>query len=86
MTTRPASPPAADAAASAGPTDDDYRLAFIRPARAPSGNTGTDWLMYSITRGSDVITGYRRGDLASATAEVEKTVALLNERRLTKKR
>jgi hypothetical protein len=85
MTTRPASPPAVDAAASAGLAD-DYRLTFIRPARAPRGNTGTDWLMYSITRGSDVITGYRRGDLASATLEVEKIVTLLNERRLTKKR
>ena len=86
MTTRPASPTGSDAPASAGPTDDEYRLAFIRPARAPSDNTGTDWLMYSITRGSDAITGYRRGDIKSATAEVEKIVALLNERRLTKRR
>lgn len=86
MTTRPASPPVVDATASTVPHDDDYRLTFIRPVRAPSGNTGTDWLAYSITRGSDVITGYRRGDLASATLEVEKIVALLNERRLTKKR
>ena len=86
MSTRPASPANVDAAASAGSTDDDYRLAFIRPVRAPSDNTGNDWLMYSITRGSNAITGYRRGDIESGTAEVEKIVALLNERRLTKRR
>jgi hypothetical protein len=86
MTTRPTSPPSADAGSSAEPADDEYRLAFIRPARAPSGNSGTDWLMYNIARGSDVITGYRRGDIASATLEVEKIVALLNERRLIKRR
>ena len=84
MSTRPASP--VNSAASVGSTVDDYRLDFIRHVRAPSGNTGTDWLMYSITRGSHVITGYRRGDVESATAEVERIVVLLNERRLTKRR
>lgn len=86
MSIRPASPTLVDAPATAPPTDDEYRVAFVRPARAPSGNTGTDWLMYSITRGLDSITGYRRGDIKSATVEVERIVALLNERRLTKKR
>lgn len=86
MSTRTGSPANVDATASAGATDDDYRLAFIRPVRAPSDNTGSDWLMYNITRGADVITGYRRGNIESARAEVEKIVALLNERRLTKKR
>jgi hypothetical protein len=73
-------------AAAADPTGDEYRLSFIKPARAPSGNAGSDWLMYRIAQGPNVINGYRRGDLASVTSEVEKIVFGLNERRLIKRR
>jgi hypothetical protein len=68
------------------PADDEYRLSFIKPARAPSGNAGSDWLMYRIAQGPNVINGYRRGDIASVTSEVEKIVIGLNERRLIKRR
>jgi hypothetical protein len=78
--------PALSGAAAAAPADDEYRLTFIKPARAPSGNAGSDWLMYRIAQGPNVINGYRRGDLASVTTEVEKIVTGLNERRLIKRR
>jgi hypothetical protein len=42
--------------------------------------------MYRIAQGPNVINGYRRGDLASVTTEVEKIVTGLNERRLIKRR
>jgi hypothetical protein len=84
------SPPSSSAggvdAAAVAPQGDEYRLAFIKPARAPSGNAGTDWLMYRIAQGPNVINGYRRGDLASVTTEVEKIVFGLNERRLIKRK
>ena len=70
----------------AEPPADEYRLAFIKPARAPSGNAGSDWLMYRIAQGPNVINGYRRGDIASVTTEVEKIVTGLNERRLIKRK
>ena len=72
--------------AAAEPAGDEYRLAFIKPARAPSGNAGSDWLMYRIAQGPNVINGYRRGDIAAVTSEVEKIVIGLNERRLIKRK
>ena len=86
MSSLGSAPTGVDKVSSAVPADDDYRLAFIRPVRAPSGNSGTDWFMYSIARGSDVITGYRRGGLELVKPEVERVIALLNERRLIKRR
>jgi hypothetical protein len=41
--------------------------------------------VYEIAQGTNLITGYRRGDLPSVTAEVEKIVVGLNERRISKK-
>jgi hypothetical protein len=46
---------------------------------------GRDWLVYEIAQGGNVITGYRRGDLHSATADVERIVVGLNERRVAGK-
>ncbi len=80
------SPVSGAAVAVAAPDDDGYRISFIKPARAPSGNAGSDWLMYRIAQGPNVINGYRRGDIASVTSEVEKIVIGLNERRLIKRR
>ena len=62
-------------------SDESYRLVSVQPTPAPSGNVGRDWLMYRISQGQNVITGYRRGDRAGVTAEVEKIVVALNERR-----
>jgi hypothetical protein len=61
--------------------EEAYRLLTIEPARAPDGCTGRDWLIYRIAQGDNVITGYRQGDLRGATAEVERIVVNLNERR-----
>lgn len=65
--------------------DDAYRLAGIQPTAAPSGSVGRDWLTYRIAQGANIITGYRQGDLRSVTAEVERIVNGLNERRIVKR-
>ena len=65
--------------------DERFRLISIASARAPSGCSGHDWLMYRIAQGKNVITGYRRGDLKAASAEVETIVTSLNERRVSTK-
>ncbi len=70
------------------PSADDteaYRLIGIRPAATPAGCAGRDWLVYEIAQGANIITGYRRGDLPAATADVEKIVVALNERRAKSK-
>ncbi len=46
---------------------------------------GRDWLVYQIAQGKNSITGYRRGELREATADVERIVVGLNERRVTSK-
>jgi hypothetical protein len=70
------------------PDSDDagaFRLVAIEPARAPEGCVGRDWFEYRIAQGSNMITGYRQGDLGTATAEVERIVVGLNERRIATK-
>lgn len=57
-----------------------YRLASIETTSAPLRGVGDDWLVYRITRGANVVTGYRRGTRASVTVDVEKIVEALNER------
>ena len=63
-------------------TTDGYRLAYIRATSAPGEDSGRDWLQYCIAQGSNLITGYRRGELRAVRAEVEKIVVGLNERRI----
>jgi len=65
--------------------EEAYRLLEIEPVRAPEGCTGRDWLIYRIQQGNNLITGYRQGDMRAATAEVERIVAGLNERRVASK-
>jgi hypothetical protein len=65
----------------AEPGDESFRLLSIKSAPAPSGHTGKDWLAYRIGQGKNVITGYRRGDLKTVSAEVATLVKSLNERR-----
>jgi hypothetical protein len=65
-----------------GPNDDEaFRLLSIRTTSAPTGYTGRNWLVYEIAQGENIIKGYRQGDLKTETAEVEKIVVALNERR-----
>jgi hypothetical protein len=77
---RQAAPNAADASDA-----EAFRLVEIRPARPPEGCVGRDWLVYQIAQGRNVITGYRRGDVGAVTADVEKIVVGLNERRVAGK-
>jgi len=65
--------------------EESYRLVTIEPARAPEGFQGRDWLVYRISQGNNMITGYRQGDLRAATADVERIVVGLNERRVASK-
>jgi hypothetical protein len=74
-------PPSTSAATDA----EAFRLVGIQSTRPPEGCIGHDWLVYQIAQGKNVITGYRRGDLSSATAEVERIVIGLNERRVAGK-
>ena len=61
--------------------DERYRLISIDAVRAPEGCTGTDWHIYKIARGENGITGYRHGELARVTTDVEAIVIALNGRR-----
>jgi hypothetical protein len=65
--------------------EESFRLVAIRATRTPEGCAGRDWLVYEIAQGANLITGYRRGDLPSVTAEVERIVVGLNDRRISKK-
>jgi hypothetical protein len=58
-----------------------FRLLSIRASSAPRDSSGRDWLEYQIGQGDHVIKGYRRGDLKTVRADVEKIVIALNERR-----
>jgi len=74
-----------DAPKASGPVDTAPDLAFrvlsIRASSAPRDSSGRDWLEYCIGQGKNVIKGYRRGDLETVRADVEKIVIALNERR-----
>lgn len=61
--------------------EERYRLISIDAVHAPEGCTGNDWHTYRIGQGENEITGYRQGDLARVTADVEAIVTALNERR-----
>jgi hypothetical protein len=64
-----------------GGDEDRYRVISIDAVRAPEGCSGSDWHSYRIAQGENGITGYRRGDLARVTADVETIVTALNSRR-----
>ena len=61
--------------------DERYRLISIDAVRAPEDCGDSDWHRYRIAQGENGITGYRRGNLARVTADVEAIVTALNERR-----
>jgi hypothetical protein len=62
-------------------SDERYRLVSIDAVRAPDECMGSDWHRYRIAQGENGIIGYRCGDLARVTADVEAIVTALNERR-----
>ena len=75
-------PEAPKAAASSDNSDGlAFRLLSIRASGAPRDGAGRDWLEYRIGQGANVIKGFRRGDLQTVRADVEKIVIALNDRR-----
>ena len=80
MSTSSANDPSAGSAIENG-----FRLVSIRSTPAPSGSAGHDWFAYCIAQGTNLINGYRRGDLADVTVGIENIVAALNERRVGKR-
>jgi hypothetical protein len=78
-------PPVVATADNGDAVDDGFRLVSIRHTPAPTGNAGRDWYVYRIAQGANIINGYRHGELAAVTAEVEKIVTGLNERRIVKR-
>jgi hypothetical protein len=65
---------------------DAYRLVSIESTIAPAPADGDDWLVYTISQGTNVVTGYRRGTRASVTYEVERIVDAFNDRLLVRPR
>jgi len=63
-----------------------FELVSIDPTPAPRGSAGDDWLVYRISQGLNVVTGYRCGSRAHVVAEVEQIVIALNERLLVRGR
>jgi hypothetical protein len=62
-----------------------FELSAVDESKAPlEGDSGT-WFRYTITQGSNVITGYRRGSRTAVTQAVKAIVADLNERRVGKR-
>ncbi len=65
---------------------DVYRLVSIEHTSAPAPGVGDDWLVYRIARGTNVLTGYRRGTRASVALAVERIMEGFNERLLMRPR
>jgi len=65
--------------------DNGFRVVSIRSIDAPRGSAGHDWFAYCIAQGTNMINGYRCGELAYVTLGVENIVAALNERRVGKR-
>jgi hypothetical protein len=65
---------------------DAYRLVSIESTIAPAPAVGDDWLVYRISQGTNVVTGYRRGTRASVTYEVERIVDAFNDRLMVRPR
>jgi hypothetical protein len=63
-----------------------YRLISIDRTAAPRGATGSDWLVYQIAHGTNIVIGYRRGSRQDVAAEVERIVIAFNVRQLSKGR
>jgi hypothetical protein len=63
-----------------------FELVSIDRTAAPNGGAGDDWLVYRISQGLNVVTGYRCGSRAHVVAEVERIVLALNERLLVRGR
>jgi hypothetical protein len=64
---------------------ESFQLDDVARAKAPDGGAGQDWFRYTITQGSNTITGYRQGSQRAVTKAVKEIVLELNARRNGKK-
>lgn len=62
-----------------------YEIISVRRAEPPLGAKGSNWYRYEIAQGTNIIDGYRQGNLETVTMAVEENVAQLNERQLGKR-
>lgn len=67
------------------PNDEPFELRSVHKSEPPQGSQGDDWVRYEIGQGSNLITGYRQGSLASIKRAAEEIVVALNERRSPKR-
>jgi len=62
-----------------------FELISVKKSEPPEGNQGSDWVQYTIEQGTNTISGYRRGSLASARKAAKEIVENLNARRSPKR-
>mgnify|MGYP001819373424 CR=1 FL=1 len=58
-----------------------YELGSVDKTDAPTEGDNSQWCRYTITQGSNTITGYRKGSRTAVTKAAKVIVADLNERR-----
>ena len=67
------------------PNDEPFELVSVQKATAPQGSEGSDWFSYTISQGTNTITGYRQGNLSVVKASLQELIVGLNERRSPKR-
>jgi len=67
------------------PNDEPFELVSVQKSSAPDGGEGGNWFSYRIAQGTNMITGYRQGNLTAIKAALQETVVALNERRSPKR-
>ncbi|MBN1240242.1 MAG: hypothetical protein JXB36_17190 [Gammaproteobacteria bacterium] len=67
------------------PNDEPFELVSVQKAAAPTGSEGNDWFSYTISQGTNTITGYRQGNLAVVKESLQELIVGLNERRSPKR-
>jgi hypothetical protein len=67
------------------PNDEPFELVSVQKASAPQGSEGSDWFSYTISQGTNRITGYRQGNLSLVKESLQELIVGLNERRSPKR-
>ena len=65
--------------------DEPFELVSVQKTAAPHGSEGNDWFSYTISQGTNTITGYRQGNLAVVKESRRELIVGLNERRSPKR-
>lgn len=67
------------------PNDEPFELVSVQKTAAPHGSEGSDWFSYTISQGTNRITGYRQGNLTVVKQSLQEIIVGLNERRSPKR-